>query len=423
MLGYTTSLGGEVEPVEAGTLLAGPDSHSPHSQKKYQCPQCPSSFKRPENLKRHQRGHDESRRFMCHICDKSFARSDILGRHVAIHTPLEQRNDNPQRKRACLECEEHPFKEMKLHTWSSLASESGDYEAIGAGWADPQSPLEATYTGGDTLLQGPGPSPWQVESSPVAYGGPSIHSALPHTQPHPYQLGHHGNRFAPPLQYDELPHQDAGPYPGSLGDINTNNMNFITGDAELQGMVGAYEQTISMPFDLATPSFHQHSPSAEFLQSHHARSSSLGSRHLNAPLDAHYTHGSNLGVHTTTLTQPGALDFQDTPRSHEYPDGAQASSIDFDSQEALFQPVQTPYPHPIDLKPHDFIAADAEEPCRDGGSALLYGATATGPRTSQRDFDVPLKLYHNGFGHGDGGGDGVEETEGFGMCFENTYTQ
>lgn len=70
MLDHRISLGGKEESVEASTVL--PELHS---EKKYwSCPQCPSSFKRSENLKRHQRGHDESRRFICQICDKSFAR-------------------------------------------------------------------------------------------------------------------------------------------------------------------------------------------------------------------------------------------------------------------------------------------------------------------------------------------------------------
>ncbi|KAI1306191.1 hypothetical protein F5Y03DRAFT_355047 [Xylaria venustula] len=69
MVNRMISLGGEGESVEASTLRAQHDS-----QKKYRCLQCPSSFKRPENLKRHERGHDESKRFICQICDKSFAR-------------------------------------------------------------------------------------------------------------------------------------------------------------------------------------------------------------------------------------------------------------------------------------------------------------------------------------------------------------
>ncbi|KAI0472664.1 hypothetical protein GGR56DRAFT_575933 [Xylariaceae sp. FL0804] len=41
---------------------------------KHQCSRCPSSFKRPEHLKRHQRGHDGHKRFVCPTCSKRFAR-------------------------------------------------------------------------------------------------------------------------------------------------------------------------------------------------------------------------------------------------------------------------------------------------------------------------------------------------------------
>ncbi|TXC06529.1 hypothetical protein FocTR4_00010733 [Fusarium oxysporum f. sp. cubense] len=43
---------------------------------KYQCSQCPRSFKRPEHLKRHQKGHDSLRGFECDVCHKSFTRRD-----------------------------------------------------------------------------------------------------------------------------------------------------------------------------------------------------------------------------------------------------------------------------------------------------------------------------------------------------------
>ncbi|OTB16699.1 hypothetical protein K445DRAFT_58539 [Daldinia sp. EC12] len=54
-------------------------SPSPGSeaQEKYQCPRCPSSFKRPEHLKRHQRSHDGHKPFVCSICLKRFFRRYI----------------------------------------------------------------------------------------------------------------------------------------------------------------------------------------------------------------------------------------------------------------------------------------------------------------------------------------------------------
>ncbi|KAI1372012.1 hypothetical protein F4677DRAFT_277260 [Hypoxylon crocopeplum] len=74
------------------------------AQEKYQCPRCPSSFKRPEHLKRHQRSHDGHKPFMCSICLKRFFRSDILTRHELMHVAAQRTNHTLTRKRACTEC-------------------------------------------------------------------------------------------------------------------------------------------------------------------------------------------------------------------------------------------------------------------------------------------------------------------------------
>ena len=41
---------------------------------KFQCRRCPSSFKRAEHLKRHERCHDDLKRFPCLVCEKRFTR-------------------------------------------------------------------------------------------------------------------------------------------------------------------------------------------------------------------------------------------------------------------------------------------------------------------------------------------------------------
>ncbi|RDW84516.1 hypothetical protein BP6252_02106 [Coleophoma cylindrospora] len=53
--------------------------------KRFQCPRCPKSFSRIENLTRHQANHDEVGKFACAICRKRFTRSDLLNRHRKIH--------------------------------------------------------------------------------------------------------------------------------------------------------------------------------------------------------------------------------------------------------------------------------------------------------------------------------------------------
>ncbi|KAI1467904.1 uncharacterized protein F4812DRAFT_381730 [Daldinia caldariorum] len=74
------------------------------AQEKYQCPRCPSSFKRPEHLKRHQRSHDGHKPFVCSICLKRFFRSDILTRHELMHIAAQRNSHVLNRKRACTEC-------------------------------------------------------------------------------------------------------------------------------------------------------------------------------------------------------------------------------------------------------------------------------------------------------------------------------
>ncbi|KAI1421113.1 hypothetical protein F5Y12DRAFT_61322 [Xylaria sp. FL1777] len=357
MLNHGISLGGEGESVEASTLLA-----QSHSQKKYKCPQCPSSFKRPENLKRHQRGHDESRRFMCQICDKSFARSDILGRHVSIHVPLERRNDNPQRRRACHECararercsrgepcrrctikalccvypEEHQFKTVTPNVWSPSTSESDHYNATGSGWIDPQSPLGTPYTGGDMLLEGPESSEWQVEAPPVPYRGPSTLSTSPYKGAHPFRSDYSDTRLVAPFRYDALSPLDEGLCPWGTSNISTND---IASDVQLGGVMGVHDHTIDIPLNLTPNSnqigFHQPGFSTE-LQDHHS-SSSLDTNHLNTAFYPYNTHGPDSSAHTTMLSQPETLGSWNTLKSHQYLHGAQAPNTDFDDQEALFQ--------------------------------------------------------------------------------------
>ncbi|KAI5853635.1 hypothetical protein GGS23DRAFT_505210 [Durotheca rogersii] len=98
-----------VNAVVAARSNGWPESSSPGTesrQEKYQCPRCPSSFKRPEHLKRHQRSHDGHKPFVCSVCLKRFFRSDILTRHELMHLALQRGSDGNAlpRKRACTEC-------------------------------------------------------------------------------------------------------------------------------------------------------------------------------------------------------------------------------------------------------------------------------------------------------------------------------
>ncbi|KAI0424006.1 hypothetical protein F5Y09DRAFT_354091 [Xylaria sp. FL1042] len=382
MLNHSMSLGNEGESVEGSTLVAQ------HSQKKYRCPQCPSSFKRPENLKRHERGHDESRRFVCQICDKGFARSDILARHVSIHTPLERRNDNPQRRRACRECakarercsrgepcrrcttkalcclypEDHQFKTMTPHTRSPLvASESDHHNITGFEWFGPQSPLGAPYGGEETLLQGAQPLRLQVEVPLVPCGETSILSTSPYNGAHPCQSDYHETRFASPFSHNVVSLRDKGSPPWSSSNISTDDMQLI-GDPKLGSMSGVYNQATNMPLSSGPSSngteFHQTGFSAGLYD--HCRSPSLDMRDIDTTFYPHTIHGSNSYTHPTT---PGELESLDLWKGHQYLNNTQTLNIDFDDQETTF-----------------------DQPYQEQNAVLLFDVAAATPTTTKHYF-------------------------------------
>ena len=51
---------------------------SPHNDRPFKCDQCPQSFNRNHDLKRHKRIHLAVKPFPCGHCDKSFSRKDAL---------------------------------------------------------------------------------------------------------------------------------------------------------------------------------------------------------------------------------------------------------------------------------------------------------------------------------------------------------
>ncbi|KAF2708301.1 hypothetical protein K504DRAFT_503478 [Pleomassaria siparia CBS 279.74] len=63
--------------------------HAPHQQpaandRPFKCDQCPQSFNRNHDLKRHKRIHLAVKPFPCNHCDKSFSRKDALKRHILV---------------------------------------------------------------------------------------------------------------------------------------------------------------------------------------------------------------------------------------------------------------------------------------------------------------------------------------------------
>ncbi|KAI9284364.1 hypothetical protein BC943DRAFT_257927, partial [Umbelopsis sp. AD052] len=50
----------------------------------FKCDNCPLSFNRNHDLKRHARIHLSVKPFPCNFCDKRFSRKDALKRHMLV---------------------------------------------------------------------------------------------------------------------------------------------------------------------------------------------------------------------------------------------------------------------------------------------------------------------------------------------------
>ncbi|KAK3991147.1 hypothetical protein QBC44DRAFT_53909 [Cladorrhinum sp. PSN332] len=59
-------------------------AHPPHQDRPFRCDQCPQSFNRNHDLKRHKRIHLAVKPFPCLFCEKSFSRKDALKRHKLV---------------------------------------------------------------------------------------------------------------------------------------------------------------------------------------------------------------------------------------------------------------------------------------------------------------------------------------------------
>lgn len=370
--------------------------------------------------------------------------SDILGRHVAIHIPREQRDDNLHRRRACRECarvrercsrgepcrrcaikalcclypEESRFKITMPHTRSS--SEPDDYDATGVGSSCPDSTLGSLR---DVLWQDHGSSQWQVEGFPASLREQSILSPSGplHIESSSYLASHHEAHFAPFLKYGALSPHDKGFYAGSASDSSTEDMKFIIGDAELDGVSGLYNQASDIAPKLISSlnrvGIYQPSPSVD-LQGHYPTASFLDNGRF-TPFDA---YSSSPGTHTTILGQPEILDFLDTPAGQENVVGTPVSSLNFHDLETHFHYLQTPYPPMVDLKAYDSGATTFADSSQDKSPAFQFHSPTTVPRTSQHDFSP--KLYYDHLKHRMNGEDSITEAPGrFGACLGDLYVQ
>jgi hypothetical protein len=70
-----------------GTPLGMASHFSPPPERPFKCDQCPQSFNRNHDLKRHKRIHVSVKPFPCGHCEKSFSRKDALKVHSSNSSP------------------------------------------------------------------------------------------------------------------------------------------------------------------------------------------------------------------------------------------------------------------------------------------------------------------------------------------------
>jgi uncharacterized Zn-finger protein len=77
-----TSLSQPVASVEDESPAEPLDS----TERKFKCPDCPSTYKLKAHLKRHQKSaHSSDRPYTCQLCPKSFKLKELLNQHVLTH--------------------------------------------------------------------------------------------------------------------------------------------------------------------------------------------------------------------------------------------------------------------------------------------------------------------------------------------------
>nr|CAG8485823.1 13283_t:CDS:2 [Entrophospora candida] len=76
------------KPVNTTYSYSGPPksyySRLPLYDRPFKCDECPQSFNRNHDLKRHKRIHLAVKPFPCEFCNKEFSRKDALKRHMVV---------------------------------------------------------------------------------------------------------------------------------------------------------------------------------------------------------------------------------------------------------------------------------------------------------------------------------------------------
>lgn len=143
----SASTGSRVNTPNQNLTSPGPESPSPspvltpqHADsqatvpKQFQCPQCPLSFRRNHDLKRHVKIHLPVRPYTCELCNKAFNRKDALRRHVISKAckmgPSKQSSQQPQQfnSRAPISTYEQPL--YSEPSSSSPAIQNAPYPSV-----------------------------------------------------------------------------------------------------------------------------------------------------------------------------------------------------------------------------------------------------------------------------------------------------
>ncbi|KAG2189351.1 hypothetical protein INT44_004493 [Umbelopsis vinacea] len=72
------------QPPPTSTNHRTPHWRIPATERPFKCDNCPLSFNRNHDLKRHARIHLSVKPFPCNFCDKRFSRKDALKRHMLV---------------------------------------------------------------------------------------------------------------------------------------------------------------------------------------------------------------------------------------------------------------------------------------------------------------------------------------------------
>lgn len=102
LLGFNSGHMASMQQMYPGHPTHAGHPPGPTNDRPFKCDQCPQSFNRNHDLKRHKRIHLSVKPFPCNHCDKSFSRKDALKRHILVKgcgkdvsdsTPPKQEND------------------------------------------------------------------------------------------------------------------------------------------------------------------------------------------------------------------------------------------------------------------------------------------------------------------------------------------